>query len=128
VVPILAANVPDKAVTIVVTCLMLAGAFILLGIGVWLVRRWQRSTKMDASAPWTFDDLRKLRDQGKLTEAEYQTLRGEIIGMCTKEVHPAAPSAVPPPRNRRPAEEEWDWVAEDKPGSNGFDVKKPSPD
>ena len=125
---ILAASGPDKTLSIVVTCLILMGAFLVLGVGLWYIRRRLRSARADTSAPWTFDDLRKLRADGKLTEEEYQTLRGEMIGMYTKEARPEASSTVPPRRRQRKKEEEWDWVAEDDPRSGGFDVKKPSPD
>lgn len=125
---ILLASVADKTVSIMLACLMLAGAFLVLGIGVWLVRRWQRGSTADTTAPWTFEDLRKLRADGKLTEEEYQTLRGEMIAMYSKEVRSEASPAAPLPRQQRKPEEEWDWVAEDDPRSGGFDVKKPSPD
>jgi hypothetical protein len=124
---ILATDVSGKAVGIILACLMLMGALLLLGIGIWYVRRWQRG-EADSSAPWTFDDLRKLRDQGNLTEDEYQTLRAEIIGMYTGEAKPGGPSAPQRAKPEQEQNEDWDWVAEDEPGSDGFDVKKRSPD
>jgi hypothetical protein len=127
VVPILASYVKDWY-SFYLTYLILIGVFLVLGVVVWAARRWLRGVKDAAAAPWTFEDLRNLRDQGKLTEAEYQTLRGEMIGMYTKEVHPDASPAAPPPRRPGKEEEKWDWVAEAEPGSDGFEVKKPSPD
>ncbi len=121
-------SVSGKAAGIMVACLALMGAFLVLGAGLWYIRRWQRG-RIDSSAPWTFDDLRKLRDQGKLTEAEYQRLRAEMIGMYTGEARPEGPLSSPPAKDKPEQDNEgWDWVAEDDPGSGGFEVKKRSPD
>lgn len=125
--PILASYVKDWT-PLYRTYLILIGVFLVLGVGVWFARRWLRSVKESASVPWTFEELRKLRDQGKLTEQEYQTLRDGMIGMYAKEVHPDASPTAPSPQRQRTQEEGWDWVAEDEPGTGGFDVKKPRPD
>jgi hypothetical protein len=116
VVPILASYVKDWN-GFYVTYLILVGVFLVFGVVVWAARRWLRGVKEDATAPWTFDDLRKLRDQGKLTEEEYQTLRGEMIGMYTREKHPDDSSPAPQQKIKREQDEQWDWV---DPGSGGL--------
>jgi hypothetical protein len=62
--------------------------------------------------------LRKLRDQGQLSEEEYQVLRANMVEMYTRK-----PTAAERTRSKSPPEE-WDWVAEDDSGTGGFDVKK----
>jgi len=91
-------------------------AAILLYRGYWL--NPDRSTD---GTPWTFDDLRKLREKGEITNEEYETLRATLIGSFRND---GVASPLPGP------EPEWDWVAEG--GQNGdsdgnqqdFDLKK----
>lgn len=125
---ILAAISPDKTLRVIVTCLILMGAFMVLGLGLWYIRRWLRGTKEDTTAPWTFDDLRKLRAEGKLTEAEYEALRGEMIGMYQRDNDTDGSKTTAVPKRPPKPKEEWDWVAGDDQRGGGFDVKKPSPD
>jgi len=119
----------EKALSIIVTCLMLIGAFLVLGVGIWYIRRWQRGGRDSAAAPWSLDDLRKLRDQGQLTEAEYQALRAEMIGMYTGrgQTQSEIPSAEPQTKDGQAPDQEWDWIADNDPPSGGFDVKRQSP-
>lgn len=126
---ILVGNVADHVVDILVACLMLMGAFLVLGLGLWYYRRWQRNIDPGPAMTWTLEDLRKLRSQGELTEAEYQTLRAGIIGGLTDEKASQGPprnfgASVETTRSQEGVDEEWDWVAEDEPGSENFDVKK----
>jgi hypothetical protein len=53
------------------------------GIGLWYYRRrWMAGTEQ-AATPWTFDDLRRMRERGDITENEYQVLRANILGLAT---------------------------------------------
>ncbi len=117
------ANLAEKAGEILIAGSLLIASFLALGLGLWYYRRWRGETESPSTAPWTLDDLRKLREQGKLTESEYQKLRDAVIGAFTGQTGGNGSEAsrqVNPPRD----EEQWDWVAEDDAGSGGFDVKK----
>jgi hypothetical protein len=119
---ILAASIANNASTIIIACLMLGGAIFVLCMGFWYYRRWLRRANGSAPTPWTFDEIRKMRDQGQLSEAEYQALRTSMIGQYTGKE--ATTDRLPYPR---PSEESWDWVADQEPGAGGFDVKKETP-
>ncbi len=61
------------------------GVLIVLLVALWLVciwlRRWYLGTSEDgfASGLWTLADLRRMREQGEITEDEYETLHGQAI-------------------------------------------------
>lgn len=62
--------------------LVLIGAICVLGLGVWLVRRWSlRSTSSQGMETWSLQDLRDLRAADKITEEEFQALRSQILEM-----------------------------------------------
>lgn len=122
----LASRVSENVGTILLASLMLGAAFLVLAVGVWYYRRWQAGHDRESTAPWTFDDLRKLREQGKLTDEEYHALRASMIGFHAGEV-PSKPAQASSP-DVKPAEESWDWVAEGDPRQGGFDLKKAEPD
>jgi uncharacterized membrane protein len=65
---------------IVVACLVLMVAAIILFVAImWYRRHWLDSGDSASSAAWTLDDLRRLRDQGSMTEEEYQAARTAMI-------------------------------------------------
>jgi hypothetical protein len=77
------ASVRDDARWIIIVCVAILVAGFLLFAGLWLYgRRYLRSEgeSDEAAGAWTLADLRKLRDQGELTEDEYQAMRSAIIG------------------------------------------------
>lgn len=119
---ILAAKIADNAGTIILTCLMLGAAFLVLGLGLWYYRRWRDRLNAPVSTSWTLDDLRKMREQGQLSEQEYQTLRAQLI-----HEYSGKPQSGHPPTAAGKADEQWDWVAKDEPGAGGFDVKNETP-
>jgi hypothetical protein len=76
----LVASVADLAVRIMIAGGLLLLAIIVLALGVWYYRRrWLGGTE-SSTTPWTLEDLRQLRAGGDITEAEYQALRGALIG------------------------------------------------
>jgi hypothetical protein len=112
----LAANVSKDATWIIVACIVLIGIFVL-AVAIWYYLGWRR--KQDASSssavPWTFEDLRKLRDQGQLTEEEYKVLRTNMIEMYGRK------AAIPERTERgKSPREEWDWVAGEDSGADGL--------
>jgi hypothetical protein len=63
---------------------------VLLMLGVWtLARKYLLANDEGHSAPWTLQDLRDLRAQGRLTETEFETLRAEMIGALKTRPQPA---------------------------------------
>lgn len=76
-----AAIVPENAQRILIWSGVLVLLVVVLSLGVWYYRRrWLSTVDSTSAAPWTFDDLRKMRDQGALTEQEYQSLRSTLLG------------------------------------------------
>ncbi len=63
------------------------GVLLVLLVGLWLVciwlRRWYLGTSEEgiASDLWTLEDLRRMREQGEITEDEYETLYGQAIAL-----------------------------------------------
>ncbi len=61
------------------------GVLIVLLVALWLVciwlRKWYFGTSEDGfpSGLWTLADLRRMREQGEITEDEYETLHGQAI-------------------------------------------------
>lgn len=61
---------------------LLAGAAVLAWLGALLVARMvrRRLGESDSGQPFTLQDLRELRKQGMITEAEFQTMRAAVLG------------------------------------------------
>lgn len=77
----LAAVTADNAWKIIVACGLLMAAVIVLFLAVWYYRkRVLQSDESSSAALWTFEDLRRMRDRGDLTDEEYQSLRAAMIG------------------------------------------------
>jgi hypothetical protein len=65
---------------IVVACLVLMAAAIIVFVAImWYRRHWLDSGASASSEAWTLDDLQRLRDQGSMTEEEYQAARAAMI-------------------------------------------------
>ncbi|MFH1748193.1 MAG: SHOCT domain-containing protein [Planctomycetota bacterium] len=62
----------------------------ILGIGgvsvVMAVRRWSR--REEASTAFTLQELREMRAQGEISEAEYATLRDALLGQAAVDSTP----------------------------------------
>jgi len=71
------------------------GVLIVLLVALWLVsiwlRRWYFGTTEDefSSGLWTLADLRRMREQGEITEDEYETLHGQAIASYQDDDEPA---------------------------------------
>ncbi len=87
-----------KAHQILLASALLVFFVIVLGIAVWYYRRrWlAEGASSSTEAAWTFEDLRKLREQGNLTEEEYQAMRSVLIGTYRGGQTEAGPSATSP--------------------------------
>lgn len=78
--PTIAALKPDDARWIFVSVAILALLVIVGGLGVWYYRKKVLFPDDAQGGVWTFEDLRRLRESGELTEEEYQSLRTSLIG------------------------------------------------
>ena len=71
------------------------GVLIVLLVALWLVciwlRKWYFRTSEDefSSGLWTLADLRRMREQGEITEDEYETLHGQAIVLHKDSDEPA---------------------------------------
>jgi hypothetical protein len=79
--------------------LWLAGGAVLIAglfIAAWAVTRWMRTrvTRDDESVPFTLEDLRRLREQGQISEIEFKTMRAAMLGLADR---PAAQRPVDRP-------------------------------
>jgi len=72
-------NIKELSIWILITCLLLLAGIVILGLGVWYYRRRWLGSDETAGTPWTLEDLRRLRDQGDLSEEEYETMRAAMI-------------------------------------------------
>lgn len=110
----LASVVSQSASKILVACGLLAAALVVLALGVWYYRRRWIGDSKAGSLPWTFEEIRALRDRGDVTEQEYQVLRAQLLGMASRS--PDAPKAVKPRGADPSGETVW-----------SFDLKKTPP-
>ncbi len=71
------------------------GVLIVLLVALWFVliwlRKWYFGTSEDGfpSGLWTLADLRRMREQGEITEDEYETLHGQAIASHQDSDEPA---------------------------------------
>ena len=78
----LVASVRNEAIWILIVCSAVLVVGLLVAASVWVaVRRWIRAPSQDDEAAdlWSLDDLQRLRDQGDMTEEEFQRLRARVI-------------------------------------------------
>ncbi|MEP0846364.1 MAG: SHOCT domain-containing protein [Phycisphaerae bacterium] len=66
-------------------------------------RRLERSA---AQAPFSLNDLRRMRDSGELTQAEYAAMRSSLFGLPTDGARSAERTAPPPESGRASAAKE----------------------
>jgi uncharacterized membrane protein len=107
-------NTQQDITSIVVFCIVLILAILLMWIVYALARR--RFTKQEAQsspASWSLNDIRKLRDEGQLSQEEYEKLRDIVAGRATPEERPAKPRKAPP--NEDDEEGEIVWQAKNPP-------------
>lgn len=76
----LAVQVADYATQIIIACAMLMGAFLVLCLSIWYYRRRYFASENSHQPGWTFEDLRRMRERGELSEDEYQALRASLLG------------------------------------------------
>ncbi len=63
------------------------GVLIVLFVALWLaciwLRKWYFGTSEDGFplGLWTLADLRRMREQGEITEDEYETLHGKALAV-----------------------------------------------
>lgn len=61
--------------------LLLLGALAMLGVALWLGRRWARSGsgEGESGAVWSLHNLRELRSSGQLSDEEFEKLRAGVL-------------------------------------------------
>src|SRR5687767_12579557 len=77
-VSLLASLTAANASRIIVASILLGLAVIVLSVGLWYYRKRLMEPTVSSGEPWTFEDLRRLRDSGNLTEEEYEALRSAL--------------------------------------------------
>lgn len=89
--------VADAAQLAFVTLALLVGTVVLLAVGVYGVR-WARSKMSDTTANqvFTLQDLREMRDNGQITEQEFETMRAAILGSALDNAPSREPERQPP--------------------------------
>ncbi len=105
----------EDITSIVIFCIILILAILLIWIVYGFARsRFTKTEKRPASSFWSLDDIRKLRDQGQLSEEEYKNLRDIVAERSTRETK--TPTAPKPNRPATPAEDNEEgeivWQAE----------------
>jgi hypothetical protein len=79
-------------------CLILMGGICVLGAAVWLVRRWSLGTPASqAREPWSLQDLRDLKADGRISDEEFQILRERLI-LATRGGPAKTAETEPPPQ------------------------------
>ena len=118
----LAAVVPGNALWIIVACLLLIGVVIAMAAIVFKVRRhWVAPADSAQATPWTLHGLRQMRDQGGMTEEEFESVRATMIAGIQGEsdADGGTLGSSPPAGQRIDQETEWDWVAPASPPEAG---------
>jgi hypothetical protein len=94
---LVAAVQADAAKWIIISCAVIALLVIVGGVVVWYYRKWVLFADSSPEATvWTFDDLRRMRERGELTEEEYQSLRSAMIGSYQGKLKRSAPGTDAP--------------------------------
>lgn len=74
------ATVQQSVSEIFFWCAVLAVAVFVLFGGLWYYRRrWLRTINTPSGTPWTFDDLRNMKEQGQIDDEEYRSLRAAMV-------------------------------------------------
>jgi len=58
---------------------VLIAAIVLLGVAVFVLRRWLFSTPTSEDAGWSLQHLREMKQRGEITEAEFAALKDKLI-------------------------------------------------
>lgn len=82
---------------------LLIGLVVLTGLIILLVRKWMFSQGDEAVTGSMFDDLRRLRETGEISEVEYDYLRRCIANKAAgKDPPPRPPELAPTELRARP--------------------------
>ena len=109
-------TIQEDVTSAVVFCIILILAVLLMWVVYGLARRrFMKNERRSSPSTWSLDDIRKFRDQGQLSQEEFQKLREIVIGRTTP-VNKTAPAQNP----ARPAEDDEEgeivWQAENPEG------------
>ncbi len=84
--------------------LVLVGAIVLLLIGLWGKRRFldddDEGVSMGGISGFGISELRRLRDEGQLTEEEFERARDRIVASARRDTLDEPEPASPPDRPR----------------------------
>ena len=95
---------------------MLAGGLLVLIAAVVLVRKWLIGRdEVDQAPGFTLADMRRLRDEGELSEQEYQRIRARLIGEARRGLDADDGDSQAPPRPSPPTDR-GDDESEKRPG------------
>lgn len=105
--PIIAALKSGDTQSIIVSLAILLLLVIVGGVGLWYYRKRVLFSDESSGGIWTFEDLRRMRESGELTEEEYQSLRSAMIGAFqvkpkTESPRPADGEQIIVPREPEP--------------------------
>jgi hypothetical protein len=80
-VPDLVASIdPRNTSWIVAVCVSLIGVTVVAFLAVrYYYRRVFGQNEASGAQSWTFEDLKRMKDEGQLTQEEYQALRASLI-------------------------------------------------
>ena len=93
----LADDVSTATSWIIIICLIVFGLTVVgFLVGAWARRRMFNPESLPA-AGFELGDLRRLRQQGKLTQAEFEKMRDQVIAAARKKSDAQAP---PPPTDQ----------------------------
>ncbi len=107
---ILAGMVSDNVVSILVWSGVLLLACVALFAGLWYYRRrFLGGDEPAQQTPWTFDDLRRMKEAGSLSDEEYRALRAAMIAAFSGGKGPSSPPQRPPGPSGRSQGAEGDF-------------------
>lgn len=75
---------------------VLIAVVVAMGFIILLVRKWMLSVDRGAESGSLFDDLKRLRDSGEISELEHDYLRKSIAAMAAGKEPPARPPELAP--------------------------------
>jgi hypothetical protein len=93
----LAQRVTQQSVQILYTLGWLVLAVIVLIIAIWVIRRWLIGKQDEAPPGLTLGDLRQMRDQGHLSEEEFEATRQTLIARAQNPAGTASGAAAHSP-------------------------------
>ena len=81
---------------ILVPCLILFGMLIVGTVGVTVLRKWLARKDETPAGGFSFNDLRQLHRDGKLTDAEFERVRARLAGKVARGQGGQGPGKGPP--------------------------------